>query len=118
MHATAWPKSIHGLICLSTAAALWAAVSDPLDNPLPQDLSACKAADAVIAREVKSLLADPMPPSVWMSGNGIGAAKMARALCLGDQPARGLIVYGRIADLLGANLIATQTASVAIDNSR
>jgi hypothetical protein len=75
-----------------------------------QAVTACAMAEAETTDRLRLLFSHPEPRAPWVLGNALSSAKLARALCSGAKPERGLLLYGRINERLDNEMLAIQRA--------
>lgn len=78
-----------------------------------QNVTACAVAEAEVADRLRLLLINTDPRTPWALGSALTSAKLARAMCSGGKPERGLLLYDRLNDLLDAEMLHIQQAQAA-----
>jgi hypothetical protein len=77
---------------------------------MAQSVTACAVADAETADRLRLLLANTDSRTPWALGTALSTAKLARAMCSGGKPERGLLLYGRLNEFLDAEMLHIQQA--------
>ena len=95
-----------GVICVLISLVLSATV--PAVHA--QAVTACSLAEAETTDRLRLLFSHSEPRAPWMLGNALSTAKLARAMCSGAKPERGLLLYGRLNERLDNEMLAIQHA--------
>jgi len=98
---------------LSLAVLIILLVLPTLAHAMPQE---CAAEDAAISEKVRALMPRHDPSAVWLLGHSLASLKVARGLCLGQNPEQAHRIYANIDAVLdGASLQLSQAAERAAD---
>jgi hypothetical protein len=86
-------------------ALLLAAAPGPADAQVHPD---CRSAEADIAGRLRALLDRRDSRAPWIYGGVISSVRMARAMCAGARPERGLRLYQQIGRALETEVASVQ----------
>jgi hypothetical protein len=94
----------HGLVgvgaILSLLVLLILLLLPTLAHAMPPE---CATEDAAISEKVKALAGRHDGPAVWLLSYSLSSLKMARGLCLGQQPEQAQRIYAFLAAALRAD---------------
>jgi hypothetical protein len=86
---------------LSLLVLLILLILPTLAHAMPPD---CAAADAAISEKVRALTGRHDANAVWLLSNSLASLKIARGLCLGQQPEQAQRIYAFLATALEADI--------------
>lgn len=100
--------SLRLLLGLLAAMLLLAGVaragqSEEITGEMPAD---CALAEATINKRLDPVFGRAAAPTNLRLGDVIALLQRARSLCLDDQAERGMLIYFRLSDVVGAALTA------------